>query len=106
MKINNLGRVKVLTESLTVAVANHNAMMALTESGAGSWGLDSNAYISLGGDHYGNGIMHKFEIKIKNSPEMVKVCRGLQSDAWGKVVSIRASLRSLGVNMDNQGDSK
>lgn len=102
MKINNLGRVKLLNESLTSAIANHNAMMALTEDGAGNWGLDSRAFISLGGDHYGNGTMHKLELVIKDSPELVKVCRKLQSDSWGKVVSIRASLRSLGVNIGSK----
>lgn len=102
MKINNLARAKVLTESLDSALKKHKAMMGLTESGSDSWSLDSRAYISLGGDHYGNGTMHKLEIKIKESPEMVRVCRKLQSDAWAKVVSIRASLRSLGVNIDNQ----
>ncbi len=106
MEINNLGRVKLLNDNLSSAIANHNAMMALTNSREGNWGLDSRAFISLGGDHYGNGTMHKLDLVIKDSPELVRVCRSLQSEAWGKVVSIRASLRSLGVNLDNQEGSK
>ena len=102
MNKNNLVRVNGLIESLDLAVKKHSAMMSLTEREGGSWGLDSNAHISLGGDCYGNGVMHKFEVKIKDSPEMVRVCRKLQSDAWGKVVSLRATLRGLGVNLDNQ----
>ncbi len=102
MNKNSLGRVNGLIESLDLAVKKHSAMMSLTESKGGQWGLDSSAYISLGGDHYGNGTMHKFEVKIKDSPEMMKVCRKLQSDAWGEVVSLRATLRGLGVNLDSQ----
>jgi len=102
MNIENLNSVTHFKKQLSSAVSNHNAMMALTETGAGSWGLDSRAFISLGGDHYGNGTMHKLELVIKDSPQLVRVCRKLQSDAWGKVVSIRASLRSLGVVLEQK----
>ncbi len=106
MEIKDLSQVSMLTGKLQKAVLSHKAMMGLTDANGGSWNLDSRAFISLGGDHYGNGTMHKFELVIKDCPILVRECRKLQSKAWGKVVAIRAELRAYGVNLDNQGDSK
>lgn len=105
MEIKDLSEVSNLTAQLSKAIDNHNAMMGLTNTNGGNWGLHSRAFISLGGDHYGNGTMHKMELVIKDSPELVRVCRKLQSEAWGKVVSIRASLRSLGVVLDGEDNN-
>lgn len=102
MNIEDLSKVESLQSQLRKATLEHDAAMSLTAKNGGNFGLDARAYVSLGGDIYGNGTMHKFEILIKDSPEMVRVCRKLQSDAWGVVVSLRARIRFYGVNLDTK----
>ena len=106
MNIKDLSHVSMLTGKLQKAVLSYESMMGLTDANGGSWNLDSRAFISLGGDHYGNGTMHKLELVIRNHPMLVRECRKLQSEAWGKVVAIRAELRTYGVDLANQGDNK
>lgn len=100
MNINNMNAVISLKNRLDQAVSNHNASMALTTPKGGRFGLSTRAYITLGGDEYGNHSFAKMNIQIIDSPEMVAACRKIQSDAWGKVVGLRAELRSLGVTLE------
>lgn len=102
MNIKDLSVVQNLKSRLEKATSHHKALMALTQNNGGSFGLNQRAHITLGGDTYGNGAMHKLELKITESPELVRKCRKLQSDAWGEVVSIRMKLRGYGVNIDSE----
>jgi len=100
MNIESLSKVQDLTDKLKAATSRHKSFMALTELNGGNFGMNSRAFISLGGDHYGNGTLHKLDITIRHSPEMVRECRKLQSKAWGVVAAIRVELRELGVILE------
>lgn len=100
MNINDIEKVIELKELLRIALSKHKALMSLTKPKGGKFGLDSRAYITLGGDEYGNHSICKIEVKVIDSPDIISECRKMQSKAWGVVVGIRADLRSLGVNLD------
>lgn len=100
MNINSINEVIELQNELSIATNRHKALMGLTTPKGGRFGLNSRAYIKLGGDEYGNHSLHKMEVQIVNSPEMMAACRKLQSDAWGKVVGLRLELRNLGVTLE------
>ncbi len=96
MNINNLSRVSDLNKRLKEAMSRHRSLTDLTASR----GYRNQVVFNIGGDEYGNGLAHRVVMPILDSPEAVAICRKLQSEAWSKVVSIRASLRELGVNID------
>ena len=100
MKAKDIELVKSFMNDLKVAENEYESIVALTKPKGGHFGLDSKAYIQLGGDVYGNGNTRKVNFKIVEIPELVRYCRKLESDAWGEVVGIRAKLRGLGVDLD------
>lgn len=100
MNIENLSKAIDLRDQLKIAIAHHNENLKLTEKRGGRFNLPPTAYITLGGDCYGNGSMHRIEVKIADSPDLVRECRKIQSKSWSLVVSIRSELRELGVTID------
>lgn len=100
MKASDLKRVGNLMSDLEKAKSKHETYANLTKKGGGSFGFDPVAYVRIGGDIYGNGrVRDNVEFKILEIPEIANYCRKLESDAWGEVVSIMATLRSLGVEL-------
>lgn len=97
MDIKNAHKVLGLSKDLKNLEAIHENLKNLTTLKKGRFGLNAKAFIQLGGDSYGNGSNRKVEFDILEIPELVRYCHKLESDAWGKVVTMRATLRQLGV---------
>ncbi len=106
MHVQDLKKVQIWLSELKKLEAEHKSIVSLTAPNGGAFGLDERAFIRLGGDSYGNGTTRNIEFKINEIPELVRYCRKLESDAWGKVVSVRANLRTLGVDLDERSAQK
>lgn len=53
--------------------------------------------INIGGDQYGNGLVTKINLPLQDCKSAVDEIARLRDEAWGKVVGIRAKMRSMGV---------
>jgi hypothetical protein len=104
MKIQNIGLVNALMEDFINLKRTHQSYKSLTTAKGGAHGMNSTARLSLGGDIYGNGEIHRSVINILDHADIVRICRKLESDAWGKVVIARSKLRELGVEIDCEGE--
>lgn len=102
MNIKDLSKVENLKGQLKSAVSVYRLLMSLTNKNSRLHGFNSRAYLTLGGDCYGNGSISSADILINESPELIRICRKKQSAAWGKVVSLRADIRLLGVELDGE----
>jgi len=96
-----------LSKSLNTALKKYNVIEAqLIPNGNGHYNYGAQVRISIGGDSYGNGELVRICIPVSESTDAKKELVKMKSEAWGKVVGLRASLRSLGVNLDESITSK
>ena len=101
MHINDLNEATQLSKALNTALKEHNVIEAqLIPNGNGHYNYGAQVRISIGGDSYGNGELAKICIPVSESADAKKKLIKMKSAAWGKVVGLRASLRMLGVSLD------
>lgn len=94
MKLENLEKVKNLAESLK---SWNDRFEHLDDVLKNKTQWTQQCRISIGGDIYGNGRITEICVPIHNCKNAVDEIAHLRDEAWGKVVSIRADMRNMGV---------
>jgi hypothetical protein len=94
MKIENLNKVNELSKSLKQW---NDKFKHLEDVLKGKTQWTQQCRISIGGDVYGNGRITEIKVPLQKFKNAVDEVSRLREEAWGKVVGIRAELRSMGV---------
>lgn len=101
MHIKDLNEAVQLSKTLNTALKKYHVIEAqLVPNGNGHYNYGAQVRIGIGGDSYGNGELLKICIPVSESADAKKELIKMKSEAWGKVVGLRVSLRNLGVNLD------
>ena len=99
MKLADLDKVSNIATDLSEAMVTLNKIDGLLYPKVEDY-YGAKTRLSIGGDIYGNGKFMDIAIDVRNCKTSIKHLLVARAKVWSKIVTMRADLRILGVNVD------